>query len=815
MDTNNKIVGIAIELEKEEFQKLTKKYNNTLAAEYAAKAILVFKANGECEKTVFEGYTQEEKKTAINKIFSETKEYKNEIAGKVNSYFSTDPRYKILVERANSNEGYLTNDELTEIVNTEINVNLEEETKEEKNGSRAKGIATGVAAGILAGAIGVGSGVAIANHLKDKSNEPATTIETQIDTEVEHSLYAFDLSSMEDMDEYINNSEILDAAGVKEQYGIENVTQKDRAITRLNILKEFNKEVTLQDDTKQLGGLTIEQLVAVDAYANSNVYEKEDYIKNFGLYDFSNINSDYQNAVLATSSYLVNGDVDASILADIFLDEDVKANFLKQNDYLVKIQKAETQSERKEIGKEYEKFLNDCSINQDRDEYLDYSEHPGMSFVTGVFATTISLYYNIDLGEEVSDYIILGTVEDEHEVQSKLDSICASANTKIDSAMALIEEVKDAIDTNAINAATNYNIRIDNEKEGREAQLKVEIPMIDEELCSLVSDVLCDQEQINELTNKTLAKDNLLVTEEDQTLIKQDAINFTKNLVNNGGGRYKDAATAKLAEKLVNVGDTASTTKKSQTFTTDAEIKALEETAPELVQQAKEEYNKANGTLDYSTEEAKEKTDEKIAEDVKKAQEEGTNYYMSVVSYYQSNGDASGIPSSLQEAYNKLGASTYNLAKQTGVARYNTNSSSKTTGGDTVIYDQYKNAETSDTAKDAVESVDKTTQSSTSTTTNTVVTPTPEPTVAPSNTSTSTSTTPTVTPTAPTTTGGDVVIFDEFKDAEMYDIDEIDENSLSVQSADEIDSLTEEEFEALVESMAVADENTDEAVKTR
>ena len=120
-----------------------------------------------------------------------------------------------------------------------------------------------------------------------------------------------------------------------------------------------------------------------------------------------------------------------------------------------------------------------------------------------------------------------------------------------------------------------------------------------------------------------------------------------------------------------------------------------------------------------------------------------------MVSYYEKNGDVSGIPSELQSAYNNLGESTYNMAKQTGIAKYMTNSEHKQSGGETTIDKEFNDVSTSKTETSPVPSVDNRTENN--------VTPTPAPT--PEQTPT-----PTPTPT-PGSNGGDIPIDDEFKDA--------------------------------------------------
>ena len=273
----------------------------------------------------------------------------------------------------------------------------------------------------------------------------------------------------------------------------------------------------------------------------------------------------------------------------------------------------------------------------------------------------------------------------------------------------------------------------------------------DSEMYTLITEVLCDQGQINELTDKTLQKENKLVTVYDQEAISKDAVQYQIKLLEAGKGYYKDAQTAALASQLIKPGDTATITEKGLNFNSDEAVKQLEQKAPSQTQAAKDALNQKEGMTDTSTDEKKSQFEGKINNDKAQTAQEGVNYYNSVVSYYEKNGDVSGIPSELQSVYNNLGESTYNMAKQTGIAKYMTNSEHKQSGGETTIDKEFKDTETSKTETSPVPSVDNRTENN--------VTPTPVPTPEPTP-------TPTPTPTpVPGNNGGD--INDEFKDAKI------------------------------------------------
>ena len=303
MDTNDKIVGTVLGLNEKEYRSLVKDgMSENKAALIAAESALIFHADSEKHEIVdLTDLTTDEKREFVKQYFN-NKEIEN------CSYLDGDPRLIDSQNRAQNHLEYLPI-ETREATVKKVKNQLKEEQK--KNPSKVKTTAAILATACLAGLAGAG-----AVKLVDRAASNDVEIETQIDdnTDVDvqgYGLYNFDLSEMEDMSEYETNLDILNAKAVEEKYGISGVTQKDRALLRLNILKEFNNEITLTDGTtKQIGGLTTEQLVAIDAYSNSNIYTKEDYIKNFGLYDFENVSKDFTNGSLAVSSYLANPEVD-------------------------------------------------------------------------------------------------------------------------------------------------------------------------------------------------------------------------------------------------------------------------------------------------------------------------------------------------------------------------------------------------------------------------------------------------------------------------------------------------------------------------
>ena len=695
MDTNDKIVGVVFVLNKEEMERLIGQGVKPIDASHlATMTAIVFKEDVLKHEIInLNALSSAQRASKVKNIIKKA----DMMGAEKQSFYNqeNDPRITAYVNRAINHQEYLSIEARKKAEQSTIKQFMEKNSKRMKKAALTVG---------LAGALAL-------TLTKCDSNGEEQQLEKAIETQIDeadymqgYGYYKFDLSKMEDMSEYSNAPEILNEAEIEAKYGIKGVAQKDRSLLRLSILEQFNNEITLVDGkTKQLGGLTIEQLVALDAYCNSNIYEAEDYIKNFGLYNFSSITDDFQQATLAVGAYLANPEVDGSALADIFQDEEVKENYLKQLDFRDRILNAETKSEQNKIVDDYVEFLSECSINQASDQYLDYDQHPGMAFVTSAIVNSLT-YHNIVLNKDiVSEIIIIGS----EQYQSKLNSICADAQAKLDAAANLADNLKDCM-------TENYNITIDNEKEIKLAEQEGREPVLKElyypELYTLIREVLCDQNQINDLTNKTLEKAEKLVTEEDQKIILANGVNIQVELLNSGkGGYYKDAHTAQLAEQLQKKDDTVTETQKGVTFTTPEQVRDFEAKEPEKTQAAKDEYNKENGTIANSTPEEQKQAQEQIDNDIKNTEQEGLNYYNKVMSYYETHGNVDGIPAELQDAYNNLGADTFNMAKQTGFARYMTNEENKNSGGGINIDSDYDDAEISDKPQDPVESVDNTT----------------------------------------------------------------------------------------------------------
>lgn len=545
------------------------------------------------------------------------------------------------------------------------------EAKSDKEDSKVRNaLAT---AGLIAG-IGVIAATSGAIGYKLNNGNDAKTIENTDDTDINNTkgfgIYAYDLSDFTDMDQYADE--------------IPESLQKENAFNYLNILRNFNNEIELTDGEKQLGGLTIEQLIAIDAYSNSNLYTKEDYVKNFGLYDFSNVANDFQQGAITTGAYLSTGQVDGKILADVFKDETVKNFYLKALDYHDKILTSKDSKEQKEAVKNFEEYMNSVAVDQATESYIDYDLHPGMAFATTVIVNSLN-YNNVKLSSQlISNTIVIG--DEEH--QSKIDSICSDANQKLDDAMDLINDMSGII-------TDNENIKIYNSNEIKKASDENRAPVLMslryEELDTLLTEKLCDQKQVNILINNELSKENKLVTVEDQEKINANAIEISRFLQNNGSN-YENLETAKLAAKLQKKGDIATVTEKGVKITNKKDKEDLYKKNPEGVKKAKEEENKNKGTKSYETDDDKKKTDDEINKDVEDTTKEGTELVNKVVAYYEKHGNVSGIPSELKNAYQKLGKEIFEVAKKTGVSKWEVNNK-KTTGGDIIFDDDNKDVE--------------------------------------------------------------------------------------------------------------------------
>lgn len=628
MDTNNKIVGIVFEIDPKIYSEgLSSGKEANDASLSATKSIMVFSDDNTKHEIVdFSNYSDSAKRTKINEYLRKARSM-GISSNEVKSYYSGEAEIIDSKDRALNHKDYLS----------------ASEREKTRKGVVAKLGATATVAGLVVALAACGA------HKKDVVEETVIVEETASE-ENGYGFYKFDLSPMEDISEYVDL--------------IPESAQKSNALNYLNVLETFYGKLISNDTEKEIPyGLTIEQVVAIDAYANSNVYETEDYIKNFGLYNFRNVTDDFQQAISVTSAALAHKEVDGTILSDLFKDDKVRFNYLKQVSYLNDILNEENKTKRQKIVDDYCAFLNDCSIDRSSDEYLDYDQHPGMAFATSVVVNALN-DNNIPLDKGVvSKLIMFGT----DNAQSRINSICADAQAKLDSAMELVDDMQ-------LYLPMNDNIRIDNEKEillaqneGREPILKSFMGNV--ELDTMIREKLCDQEQINTLINKTLEKQDKLITEEDQKLVLESAISIQRLLLDKGEGYYADAETARRAKLLLKPGDTVVETKYG--------VSISEEDLGGLAGAAKD----SAGYIDNSDGQA----EQEISQEVEETKQEGVDYYNQVLSYYETHGKSDGVPSELQDAYNNLGDELFGLAQQTGDARYMTNDENKYSGGEIEI----------------------------------------------------------------------------------------------------------------------------------
>lgn len=566
------------------------------------------------------------------------------------------------------------------------------QAKQEKTDSKAKSVLT--TAGLIAGAgVMVAAAGFTGYKLGNSGNEEITSEDTNdidFSNTNGYGFYKYDLSEFEDFEQYIN--EIPDSL------------QKENAVNYLNILQKFNQKITLVDETEQLGGLTVEQLIAIDAFSNSNVYTAQDYVKTFGLYNFSNVNKDFQQGAMVTGAYLANSNIDGTCLADIFKDETVKEFYLKALEHQHTILTAENSKDKKQAIKDFEEFMNDVAVDQASEEYIDFSMHPGMSFATTVVVSSLN-YNNVRLSSKlISDIVVIGNDEQ----NSKLDSICSDANAKLDEASKLISDMNGIL-------VNNQSIKIYNVNEVKQANAEGREPVLMSlqygELDTLLTENLCDQLQINDLINKELVKSEQFVTEEDQQKIIANGVEISRKLQNSTDAKTsgKSKEQVYLEEHLQKKGDTATITKKDVSITTPEQKQDLINTNPELVTEAKNELNKKENLIANETKEEQQAVQDKINQDVQNTTNEGINYVNQVVSYYENNGNIDGIPSELQSAYNNLGADIFNTCRNTGISRWEVKNQ-PTIGGEV-------------TPLPGMDNVDTNANSSSNTTTNEVIAP--------------------------------------------------------------------------------------------
>lgn len=682
----------------------------------------------------------------------------------------------------------------------------------------------GLAVGL--GLLGLGGYAASKNSNK---NAPATQTEITIDTNnvVENEedkaivksfsgYYANDLMGANDFEE------------VLAKYDVNASSQLTRSNTLLNTAKNFNRKVTLLDGTVVNGGLTVEQLGAVEIYSNIDKYSDIELVKRTGLMDYSNVASDFRKAADVTAAMFADKEVSGEALADLFENETVKEFYLKLDDFRLRVLNAETEQEKTKITNEINKFFED-TFSRVTDNYINYSENPGVAFAITAEVNAMDLYNNVKLDKKyVQDLIIVG--KDDVMGRSQLDQICASANEKLDSAIELVDSMKlfidtidyseisldnlDAISKDAI--AKFASVDFENMSDMEKVNVR-DVLSTNRGLAAFVVNHSFSQEKLNMLMNASLAKEDKLVNSEDQESIIKNAILVQIEKVKSAeNGRFANEKTKKIAQQLQKPGDTYKEEAKQVQYTGDAANK-LEETHPEETEKAKEEENKKKGLDDASTSEKKEEVQKKIDKEVEETAKVGQNYVDQVVAYYQTHGDVAGIPAELQAAYNDLGEAIFNTAKSTGIARYNRDHNPKNFGGDITINPEYVEIEVTDVNPSEVKEETKEekkeetktqstvdvktevkvtpeakTETTTETKTEVKVTPsTTEETKTEVKSETTTETkTETKTETSSTSFGGDIVINPEWEDFEITDIS-TDPEMVGLNSEADVDAYIE------------------------
>lgn len=515
----------------------------------------------------------------------------------------------------------------------------EEKIKEKiKKKTPIKGLIFGVALTLLAGV----GGYHLVNRLNNKKEE------TEIEETFEgYGYYKFNILGY-NLEKY---NELLPI-----------IEQKTGTNLHYDILSGFNTMIETVDGTKILSGLTTEDIVAIDAYANSNIYEDIDYIKHFGLYDLSGVSNQLTLAIQAAGAHLSNENVDGDVLADIFKDPVVRKSYLAQNDYLKRIKAASTRKEQKKIFAEWEKYIDEVSLLTISDNYIDYSQHPGMLFVTTAFATSFEYHNLYQNNTDIQKMILIGN----EDYQSKINSVCSNALAKLENAQELITYTKQ--------------------------QLDQELP-INEEVRETL-DKVCDQEHIIAMLDRELSKSNLKVTPFKQERALKEVLK-------------KGIESKKEYDPLKNGSLTVTTPQKevSQEKIDEQISKGkLSEQSIKNFEQAVEEADKKTGDVNSSTEGG---YIESLKEEAQKTQEEYENI---IINYYAANGDV-GMPASLTDAYNKLGEYLFNTARSTGIDKYKfikdggnpEIGGSVESGGEDQIYDEYQgnvdfNAQQNDTS---------------------------------------------------------------------------------------------------------------------
>ena len=495
-------------------------------------------------------------------------------------------------------------------------------------------------------------------------------------------------------DGYYNNY-ILDYTSINDVFNAYRYSdQLDNYQIIVNQLTKLN--VVRVDDEESLheivGGLTVEQARALYIYLQSTSLKPEEMIRNIGLdIEDSKVSDKTVDAFLSLIHLFGDVQIDENgkktvqsgqALELLIEDQGARDLFDEVDTLRVKMLTSDKKSQEfKDSKKAFEAiFLN---ILDARHPYHQYMDHPVIQLLA-VEYTSASELHDITFDKNTTRFMHGKTKE---EVKSKVDAVCANVFPKLEEIEEFAEKVKDYLETADLEsldyanldeatkfAIDNYNLTSYNSLTDQE-KLKVDSVMSTDKGCAAF---------VHNKMFSNLALDRLA---EKEVFIRGYGVeNQTE---------YFAYVIEELAQRKLS-GQTGNKNQQNQQ-------QSQEESSKQEVNLNQEQAQNVPGKDGQSAEQQQQAIQQQLDQETQgqeqQAQQAVLNFeqaYTAVVNYFYQNPTATSYPDqnviNFLSQYQMSGGNAYQMAMQTGIARYYRDH--PITGGQDQIESQYQETAT-------------------------------------------------------------------------------------------------------------------------
>lgn len=393
MNTNDKIVGVAFELDKDKYYRLLEQTGDKqLASQLAAQTAIVFKADNTKHEIIdLHAYADNAKIRKIKEVMSQAA--KDGAKAEIASYFSDNLILKDCLDRAKKHKDYLT---------------LAEVDNELKKIMKQQRIKTGATVGSIAMAIALGlAGCSILRN-KDNSVEDQTAIEIQVK---DQTLPEDWLSYVE---EAVNNDQ--------KQFFVNNIAEW---LTSVNGQENWEKVSLTEDQMKEysyidsecLFGFTAEEAYSL-ALAFGN-YTNEDYLTITGgnqmdIVAIRNSAHSISNGALAKIiAYYVNSDECNLQIEKLINFNEAEDEKNKEFEALFQEYHAlDNEKGKEQAAKEKMQEIKKALVNYAQD--VDFEQDNAKSYILRTFAVAASTISQMHQYQDTIEISVYDTINDEN-----------------------------------------------------------------------------------------------------------------------------------------------------------------------------------------------------------------------------------------------------------------------------------------------------------------------------------------------------------------------------------------------------------------